>query len=95
MLASFGLIETITMRFLEWNEIAEWSEQHGPEVQDDLRPVVPALPHRERVTNASGRRSGRELTAANACIGAAGHWNSCMLIVTGWGVWPSSEGWPQ
>ena len=44
---------------------------------------------------AHGPGSGREGTAAAELVTGLGSWEECLVWITGWGVWPSGENWPQ
>jgi len=84
------------VHFLEPNEIEEWCANHGAVLGDNGRPVIDAsLAHHARITYAKGRRSGHEASVAESSFRAIGAFDECLLWVTGWGIWPSSEDWPR
>jgi hypothetical protein len=43
---------------------------------------------------AHGRRSGEEAAAAEDLVTRLGEWDECLVVITLWNVWPSSEDWP-
>jgi hypothetical protein len=88
------------MRFLEDPFIREWCREHAVAITepDDTIPRLledPALSHASRLVFAPHGRSGYEPGVASAILHALGCWDECLLWVTGWGVWPSSENWPR
>jgi hypothetical protein len=83
------------MEFLEISEVSKWAEVHGLLMGEEFNIQLPALPLTFRDAYAEGRRSGREQQAAKELIHYLGIWNECLVWITGWGVWPSSEDWPK
>jgi hypothetical protein len=88
------------MQILEYPFIWEWCREHGAELNepDDAAPRLrddPALLHRSRLVFAPHGPSGYEPAVASAILDALGSWTECLLWITGWGVWPSSEDWPR
>lgn len=55
----------------------------------------PALGHCVRLQYAAGARSGQEGAIAAAGVRALRPWDECLVWITGWGVWPSGENWPE
>lgn len=84
------------MKFLEINEIWEWCGAHGVEIEEGRRPAkVPSLVYNAQELHGVHARTGREPAVASAAIRALGDWDECLLWVVLWGVWPSTEDWPQ
>jgi hypothetical protein len=83
------------MQFLHINETAAWCREHGAEVADDWRLLAdPNLGASARLLFAPNGSLGLEPRVASTCLAALGSWDRCLLWVTEWGVWPSSENWP-
>ena len=85
------------MRFLESNEINEWCHDHAVPINDDWRPIPDSdLPEQRRVDlgGVYQRASSAWREAAAELLTQLGPWNECLLWVTTWGVWASSEDWP-
>ena len=85
------------MRFLAVNECREWCRAHGVALDEQDRPVFdPALTHRARLTYVEEPGHGISVRSEvlAAIEDALGRWDECLLWVTLWGVWPSSENWP-
>jgi hypothetical protein len=83
------------MHFLHVNEAAEWCREHGMEIEAPFRLVQdPRLTRQAHLAFAPDGRSGLEPSTAEACIRALGDWDACLLWITDYGVWPSSEDWP-
>ncbi|NIM47953.1 MAG: hypothetical protein GTO22_01600 [Gemmatimonadales bacterium] len=84
------------MRFIEINEIAEWCREHRIPIteawrlEDDL-----TLRHVSRALHSPKGRSGKEGVVARSCAQTLTPWSECLLWVTEWGVWGSTEDWPQ
>jgi len=81
------------VRFIEDVEIDEWCAEHGidPTVSrhdDDL------VLCREYFGQAVHPR-GQEARVARAAIESVGQWDECLLWITQWGIWGSSEDWPK
>ena len=84
------------MRFIEINEVAEWCrENHIPVSESWHLKDDPSLRFTSRLVHSPDGRSGQEAGVARSCVKALTPWKSCLLWVTGWGIWPSSEDWPQ
>lgn len=88
------------MQILEYPFIWEWCREHGAELDEpDLAsPRLrddPALVHRSRLVFAPDGPLGYEPAVASAILDALGGWTECLLWVTRWGVWASSEDWPR
>jgi hypothetical protein len=83
------------MEFLEENQICAWAEKHGLSRGGGSSVHLPDLPAVYRREYASGRRSGREMAAAEDLVTSLGAWDECLVWITLWGVWPSGEDWPK
>ena len=83
------------MEFLEINEIWAWAEQHGLAQGDGFAVKLPDLPSIWRRQYASGDRSGSEELVADDFTTRLGSWDDCLVWIREWGVWPSTEDWPQ
>jgi len=75
------------MRFLEENEIQDWCNSHG---------IALDLPFTsERRVNFSIKDfSTSAAVIPKECVDSLGEWSECLLLITEWGIWPSSEDWP-
>jgi hypothetical protein len=82
------------MECLEGNQICAWAEARGLPCGDGRELKLPALPVLYRGEYAHGRRSGEEATAAADLVTRLGEWDECLVVITLWNVWPSSEDWP-
>lgn len=85
------------MRFLAVNECWEWCRAHGVALDAQDRPVFdPTLAHRARLTYVEEPGHGVAVRpeVLAAIQDALGRWDECLLWVTLWGVWPSTENWP-
>jgi hypothetical protein len=83
------------MRFLHINECAEWCREQGATVADPWHLTAdPTLSTSTRIVFAPDGSLGLEPQVAEACITTLGHWRECLLWVTAWGIWPSTENWP-
>ena len=84
------------MRFLDHPHLWEWCRGHGVALDASNHALDdPALPHRSRLVFAPRGPRGYEPAVAAALLDAIRPWDECLLWVTGWGVWPSSEDWPR
>ena len=84
------------MEFLENIQIYGWCAERQIGVAGDVPDRVPTDPPSMRAV--FGQRAdpkGQEAAVASACIDALGSWDECLLWVRQWGVFPSSEDWPQ
>ncbi|HEX8847996.1 MAG TPA: hypothetical protein VF761_00515 [Gemmatimonadaceae bacterium] len=85
------------MRILAVNECWAWCREHGVALDEQDRPVFdPALTHRARLTyvDEPGHGIAVRPEVVAAIEDALGRWDECLLWLTLWGVWPSSENWP-
>jgi hypothetical protein len=82
------------MEFLERNEICAWADAHGLAYAEgrDLRLAERPVVHYALYTHAP--RSGEEAGAAADLVTRLGEWEECLVVITLWSVWPSSEDWP-
>lgn len=84
------------MDILEDNDIRTWAQERGiPSNPDTLDVQLPKLPSRYVRSYARGSRSGHERRAAEDLVITLNDWDECLVWITGWGVWPSGENWPQ
>jgi hypothetical protein len=83
------------MEFLANNEICVWAQEHGLRCGDRFEVYLPDLPVLCKRPYANGRRSGEEGATAENLQRQLGTWDECLVVVTLWGVWPSSEDWPR
>jgi hypothetical protein len=83
------------MDFLEHNEICAWATERGLRCGTGLKLQLPEFESQARKTYANGHRSGLEGAAARDLVASLGSWDECLVCITGWGVWPSGEDWPQ
>lgn len=85
------------MQFLWLNETAAWCRERQADVDIDhdwsLKPD-PRLTHSARIVFAPSGSEGLEPKVAGACLNAIRPWESCLLWIREWGIWPSSEDWP-
>lgn len=83
------------MKFLEGNEIAQWAEERGLPRGSGFDVELPDLEPRRTRDYAHGRQSGLEQAAARDLVANLGAWDECLVWITGWGIWPSGEDWPE
>src|SRR6266446_4816603 len=79
------------MRFISSDEAATWTSRFAPDASSDRYPESqPAGWHGIQVefVNQPGHR---HYWIARELVGAVGPWTSCLLWITTFGVWPSSE----
>jgi hypothetical protein len=55
----------------------------------------PALGYRARVVFAPNGPLGHEPAVRDGILGVIGAWDECLVWITTWGVWSSSEDWPR
>jgi hypothetical protein len=84
------------VRFLELNEAAEWCTARGGATGEyfRLQPEL-TLEFRGRIVWDREGLATNPSTALNACLGALERWDQCLLWITEWGIWSSSEDWPK
>ncbi len=83
------------MRFLHINECAEWCREQGASIDDPWTLAKdPALASESRILFAPNGSLGLEPQVLSACMARLGSWEECLLWVTEWDIWPSSEDWP-
>ncbi|HEV7488351.1 MAG TPA: hypothetical protein VGQ65_21965 [Thermoanaerobaculia bacterium] len=84
------------MEFLEWNQIHEWCGERG--IFLDLERNEPVHSGFDVVTHGlfgqAVQQKGQEFEVAAWLIENLADWDECLLWITSWGVWPSSEDWP-
>lgn len=86
------------MRFLASNECAEWCEDHGVGLDERRLPTPDvSLGHRARLVYVDdpGHSIAVRPDVVAATVAALGLWDECLVWVTLWGVWPSTEDWPR
>ena len=84
------------MRFLEINELWQWCDEHAVELGPGRRPSAdPRFRTVRREVFAFGEPSGEEPRVARELIAELGAWDECLLWVVTWGVWASTEDWPE
>jgi hypothetical protein len=84
----------LSVEFLEHNQFRAWAAAHGLAWKDGGEPRLPEVPVVHRGAYAHGRRSGEEAAAAEDLVTRLGEWDECLVVITLWNVWPSSEDWP-
>jgi hypothetical protein len=84
------------MRFLYINEAAEWCREHGMEIGDGSFRLQPdsRLAHTSRLLYAPHGPTDQAPAITEACMSVMGPWGECLLWVTDWDIWPSTEDWP-
>src|SRR5215831_10269720 len=82
------------MEFLEHIQIRARAHALGLACGEGVALRLPQLPVVYAGEYANGRRSGREPAAAADLVSRLGEWDECLVSITLWGVWPSSEDWP-
>lgn len=86
------------MQILDVVYVWDWCRTHGV-LDEDASPyrirADATLTHRSRVVFAPNGPTGYEPAVTAAVAGALGTWDECLLWVTAWGIWPSSEDWPR
>jgi len=85
------------MRFLALNECWQWCAEHSVILNSRKLPAPDAsLMNLGRLVYVEEPHQGvavrQEVLAA--CLNALGDWDECLLWITLWGVWPSTEDWP-
>lgn len=85
-----------TMRFIEQIEIDEWCSEHGIVLNETRQPRLPSsktIVHKYFGQSVNPR--GQEAETAAEAIAALDAWDECLLWITLWSIWPSSEDWPR
>jgi hypothetical protein len=83
------------VQFLELNQIGDWCREHGTAVDAEWR-LEPdaALPDVASIVwDPNG--GADHVPVLDACLRALGDWDECLLWITVWGIWGSSEDWPR
>jgi hypothetical protein len=95
-------LKIASVNALDVTLIVAWCRERGVLLTDDadahglIGPADdPTLEHRVRLQYAGGARSGQEGAFAAAGVRALRSWDECLVWITGWGIWPSGEDWPQ
>ncbi|MBB4639617.1 hypothetical protein [Longimicrobium terrae] len=86
------------MQILDTVYVWDWCRTLGALDEDAVRSRVrpdPSLTHRSQVVFAPNGPTGYEPAVAASVVDALGTWDECLLWVTAWGIWPSSEDWPR
>lgn len=87
-----------SMQFLAINECWDWCEDHGVSLDDRRLPAPdPGLLHQARLVYVQepGHSTAVRPEILAATLDALGEWTECLVWVTLWGVWPSTEDWPR
>lgn len=79
------------MHFIETIEIEEWFVERGVEPNAHSEDDVVVL---RRYFGQAVNPLGQERDVAALAAAALGEWDECLLWVTLWGIWGSSEDWP-
>jgi hypothetical protein len=83
------------MRIIEQVEIDEWCSERGFGINETHQPHLPSskvVIHKYFGQSVNPR--GQEAETAREVIAALGGWDECLLWITLWSIWPSSEDWP-
>jgi hypothetical protein len=87
------------MQILDYPTIWEWCRGNGAALTDsNTGPVVvpdPAFSHRSRLDWHTSKSTTTPSTVVSSILTRLGPWDECLIWITGWGVWPSSEDWPR
>lgn len=91
------------MQILHETECWEWCREHGiallgDDPDSDLPIQLAPHPDMPLVASLSYRpdeTSGRERAVARAAIRTLGDADECLVWITLWGIWPSTEDWPR
>ena len=84
------------MQFIVVNEISEWLQSREVDTGEDTwQPRIPELKHRYRTRFAHGVKSGKAQYLASQAISTSLEWSEAVLWIAAWGIWASSEDWPQ
>jgi hypothetical protein len=85
------------MDFLERLIVQDWCRDHRFPLDsrgDDLLPDPEHEVLERHIYRQLSDREGWERELAARCVAALGEWDECLLWITLWGIWPSSENWP-
>ena len=82
------------MEFIEDNQIREWCAERGIPCDDEGKPPPEYSIVESKLFGHAAEPRGQESAIAAWCVQALGRWDECLLWITLWGVWPSSEDWP-
>jgi len=85
------------MTFLAINEVWDWCRRHGIGLDADRRlPRLAAGPDNVFFEFGDGQAVDHQeaVRVGKRCLDSIVPWDECLLWVTDWGVWPSSEDWP-
>jgi hypothetical protein len=84
------------MEFLELNQIQEWCGERAIDLDAEHNEPVHSgfdiVTH--RLFGQAVHPEGQEFEVAAWAVENLGEWDECLLWITLWGVWPSSEDWP-
>jgi hypothetical protein len=89
------------MIILEHNEIWEWYREHGTrhEVRSDgvntVIPILKEFKHQQHLVFNPDGKPRSQIHTVDKCLSAVGSWNECLVVLTLWDIWPSSEDWPR
>jgi hypothetical protein len=84
------------MDFLESLVVRDWCRDYGfpLDPQGELLPDPASVVLERHGFGRPADPEGWERELAARCVAALGEWDECLLWITLWGVWPSSENWP-
>jgi hypothetical protein len=84
------------MRFLEHNEIEEWCEERGIAASSlTERSREHAYHSIWRSSLAADAPSPAELGKIDVLLTELEPWDECLIWIVSWGIWQSSEDWPE
>jgi hypothetical protein len=85
------------MEFLAAGVIEDWCRERGIRLESDKAVAIAASEHivESLAYDQAAEPQGQESRVAAHCVRRLHSWDECMLWVTEWGVWPSSEDWPK
>ena len=83
------------MRITEINEICEWCAEYGLVVEDSFKVNFPSYSHSAKFFYEVDGKPKHSSEAATACLKSFGAWDETLVWITQWGIWPSSEDWPD
>ena len=83
------------MTFLAINEVWEWCRTRHVPLDANRRPPPMSGPDTLfEFGNGQAVEHEQAVQVARRCIDSLGSWDECLLWITAWGIWPSSEDWP-
>jgi hypothetical protein len=83
------------MQFLHINEAAEWCREHRMQTGERFELLSdPRLTHASRLVHSPNGPPEDAAGVTEACLGALGRWDECLLWITDWDTWEDHEDWP-